>query len=949
MLIKTVKIKNFRGYGINADDKEGFYVFDYLDSNFVLLSGYNGFGKTSFFEAIEWCLTDKIRRLEKFEETYHVNDLKRAQYLKFHNSLDKQERKIEVEIIFDNNIKICRTSYSTSHFAGNGDNYDSELRIFNGNDEIEDVTNATIFKLLIPDIEDLVSKVSEVESKKEIRTLEAKYANTFLNTNMLTQENLSFFLRSTDPNERRSMFMKLLNLSDIDSLYSRTSSMRRGRGFSNKKREISDKIDDISEFLEGISSFFKLKNLGSIEEYISTLNNRFENFFKFITENEIKVESFDKLFSLLPVTLTNYAELMIETENNKDMVIKSIDKFQKNNSELSIIKEEIKKLEILKIGLDIQNKIEQSQLLKDVDYTYLLNEEKELTGKLDSINDRREINTERINQLSDFLIDFSNYMRTIDDDTLQIKENLWQLLLYLKERVIKFDHFLGETLPENVSPKIINPEEVEDINKLRPNYEDLVKQLDDLEKEIAILGTEYSTKSTLNKQNLEMLQHVRNFIVENSKDITECPVCLNSSFDSKSSDESTASHILSIINSSISSGNDELRELSRRITSLMLLRTKVNESIETDFIFVIRGKLENLLSVYMQNYEIVNGHLARIKTELELEEEKFKKQTAIISEGKDRYEECYKEVFKTEHVPETIKLEDLIGQLDKISEEKETWYKNNKESLGFSVIPNKEEIEQKVVSIQQRDGILQYYPDNLENLQSEINQFISLINLYKDSLKYLEEVIEIKLNENYLSKLQKYNEFKIEEKELNNSLEQIEKYEESLKKLHENLTEAQKKAVENQLSNHPIITWIYESINPHPFYNKLVITSEENGTNFKNGDSSVNLDQIFSSAQLNILALSIFLGLGLSQEYSSIKQLFLDDPIQSMDDVNILAFIDVLRAILDSNSKHKKIILSTHDDNFAKLLSIKMRNRSFVEYKFSSYGNEGPIIEIITN
>lgn len=949
MLIKTVKIKNFRGYGINADDKEGFYVFDYLDSNFVLLSGYNGFGKTSFFEAIEWCLTDKIRRLEKFEDTYHANDLKRAQYLKFHNSVDKKERKIEVEIVFDNNIKICRTSYSTSHFAGNGDNYDSELTIFNGNDQIKDVTNTTIFKLLIPNIEDLISKISEVESKKEIRKLEAKYANTFLNTNMLTQENLSFFLRSTDPNERRSMFMKLLNLSDIDSLYSRTSSMRRGRGFSNKKREINDKLVEVSEFLRGISSFFKLKNLGSIEEYISTINKRFENFFKFITENEIKVESFDKLFSLLPVTLTNYAELMIETENNKDMVVKSIDKFQKNNSELSIIKEEINKLLLLKIGLDIQNKIEQSQLLKDVDYTYLLNEEKKLIGKLDSLNSRREINTGRINQLSDFLIDFSNYMRTIDEDNLQIKENLWQLLLNLKEIAIKFDHFLGETLPENVSPKKINPEEVEDIYKLRSKYEDLVKQLDDLEKEIAILGTEYSTKSTVNEQNLGMLQHVRKFIVENSEDITECPVCLNSSFDTKSSDESTASHILSIINSSISSGNDELRELSQRTTSLMLLRTKINESIKTDFISVIREKLQNISNIYTQNYEIVNGHLTGINTELELEEERFKKQTAIIIEGKNRYEECYKEVFKTEHVPDTIKLEDLISQLEKISEEKETWYKINKETLGFSVIPNKEEIEQKVVSIQQRDGIVQYYPDNLESLQSEINQLISLINLYKESLKYLEEVIEIKLNDNYLSKLQKYKVFKLEEKDLASSLEQIRKYEESLKKLHENLTEAQKKAVENQLSNHPIITWIYESINPHPFYNKLVITSEENGTNFKNGDSSVNLDQIFSSAQLNILALSIFLGLGLSQEYSSIKQLFLDDPIQSMDDVNILAFIDVLRAILDSNSKHKKIILSTHDDNFAKLLSIKMRNRSFVEYKFSSYGNEGPIIERITN
>jgi DNA repair protein SbcC/Rad50 len=949
LLIKTVKIKNFRGYGINADDKEGFYVFNFLDSNFVLLSGYNGFGKTSFFEAIEWCLTDKIRRLEKFEETYHANDLKRAQYLKFHNSLDKQERKIEVEIIFDNNIKICRTSYSTSHFAGNGDNYDSELKVFDGNNQIEDVTNATIFKLLIPDIEDLISKISEVESKKEIRTLEAKYANTFLNTNMLTQENLSFFLRSTDPNERRSMFMKLLNLSDIDSLYSKTSSMRRGRGFSNKKREISDKLVEVSEFLEGISSFFKLKNLGSIEEYISTINNRIENFFKFITGNEIKIESFDKLFSLLPVTLANYAELMIEIENNKDMVVKSIDEFQKNNSELGIIKDEINKLLLLKKGLDVQKKIEQSQLLKDVDYMYLLKEEKELIDKFDSINNRREINSERINQLSTFQIDFSKYMGTLDDDNLRIKENLWGLLLNLKELIIKFDHFLGETLPENTSPKKINLEEVEDIYKLRTKYEDLVKQLEGVEKELAILETEYSTKSTVNEQNLEMLKHVRDFIVENSKDITECPVCLNSSFESKSNDDSTANHILSIINSSISSGDNELKELSQRITNSMLLRTEITESIETYFISVIKEKLQYISNIYMQNFEIVNGHLTVVNTDLELEEEKFKKQAAIISEDKNRYEECYKAVFKTDQVPDTIKQEDLISQLDMISKEKENWYINNKAILGFSVIPNKEEIEQKVALIQRRDGISHYYPDNLENLQSEIVQLINLIKLYKESLKYLDEVIEIKLNDNYLSKLQKYKEYKLEEKELKSSLEQIKKYEDSLKKLHENLTEAQKKAVQNQLSNHPIITWIYESINPHPFYNKLVITTEENGTNFKNGDSSVNLDQIFSSAQLNILALSIFLGLGLSQEYSSIKQLFLDDPIQSMDDVNILAFIDVLRAILDSNSKHKKIILSTHDDNFAKLLSIKMRNRSFVEYKFSSYGNEGPIIERITN
>lgn len=95
------------------------------------------------------------------------------------------------------------------------------------------------------------------------------------------------------------------------------------------------------------------------------------------------------------------------------------------------------------------------------------------------------------------------------------------------------------------------------------------------------------------------------------------------------------------------------------------------------------------------------------------------------------------------------------------------------------------------------------------------------------------------------------------------------------------------------------------------------------------------------------MALSVFLGLGLSQQYSRLDQLFLDDPIQNMDDVNILALIDVFRAILDSKHKQKKIMLSTHDDNFAKLLSIKMRNREFIQYNFVGYGDEGPKVDRI--
>jgi len=140
---------------------------------------------------------------------------------------------------------------------------------------------------------------------------------------------------------------------------------------------------------------------------------------------------------------------------------------------------------------------------------------------------------------------------------------------------------------------------------------------------------------------------------------------------------------------------------------------------------------------------------------------------------------------------------------------------------------------------------------------------------------------------------------------------------------------------------------VYETINSHPFHKKLHITNTERGTNFigetQLGDKiDLYLDQMFSAAQLNILALSIFFGLGLTQKYSKLQQLFLDDPIQSMDDVNILALIDVIRAIMDSRYKDKHIVISTHKEDFAQLVAIKMRNRGIVQYNITGYTEEGP-------
>src|SRR5699024_2453417 len=115
--------------------------------------------------------------------------------------------------------------------------------------------------------------------------------------------------------------------------------------------------------------------------------------------------------------------------------------------------------------------------------------------------------------------------------------------------------------------------------------------------------------------------------------------------------------------------------------------------------------------------------------------------------------------------------------------------------------------------------------------------------------------------------------------------------------------------------------------------------------NITDKEEKVYLDHIFSSAQLNVLSLSIFLGMGLTFRKNKLNNLFIDDPIQSLDDINVLSLIDIFRALPKSNYRDIKLIISSHNDQFTQLLSIKMRNHNFTHYKMVDYGEEGPVFE----
>lgn len=143
-----------------------------------------------------------------------------------------------------------------------------------------------------------------------------------------------------------------------------------------------------------------------------------------------------------------------------------------------------------------------------------------------------------------------------------------------------------------------------------------------------------------------------------------------------------------------------------------------------------------------------------------------------------------------------------------------------------------------------------------------------------------------------------------------------------------------------------LINDLYRKIDPHPDFKHIEFRANFDTDyprldvfvrNNKNEDLLIpNL--YFSTAQINILSLSIFLATALnSKEYQCI---FIDDPIQSMDSINVLSTIDLLRSIVVNQGK--QIILSTHDENFHKLLKKKMPPDLF-ESKFLELESFGKV------
>lgn len=377
-----------------------------------------------------------------------------------------------------------------------------------------------------------------------------------------------------------------------------------------------------------------------------------------------------------------------------------------------------------------------------------------------------------------------------------------------------------------------------------------------------------------------------------------------------------------------------------------------NESSIKEKLSQIEIKYEEIKSKKLEK-EILKTQNENIIENIDLKSQQVKKRISDIQEN-EQYILYQKKInhYKNDDVIDIIEFKkNNESNLDKIKTIEKKLLNDNEKLIGRVTGQNKIESIEKVKIYENKISVFKERKDSIE--QESIELLGEIVNESYDF-----KLIKKKLEEN-ISELKKKNEIliqiagissdfinetkvevkKAELKELKEIYKILKSKSEELTKLKVTKLDFIKNKIENTF-NLNIVNKIFQMIEPHPDFREISFKIDESNPDKLGLDIMckrvVNEEEApilyLSSAQVNILSLSIFLGTAL-ENTDKLNTIFMDDPVQHLDSLNELSFIDLLRII--SFQLGKQIIFSTHSQQFFNLCKRKLddqyHNSSFIE------------------
>ena len=961
MKFKQVKIQAFRAYQKAENGTFDFMTESGEPADFVSIYAPNGFGKTSFYDAVEWAYTNNLSRfLRKHSD----------------NSLSaKSERNIAAESGSETGQFILRNKYVPAKLDG----------------FVELSTTEKTFRKKLP-------RARKGQSDFKYDATETR--NIYFLDVLLSQEWIDAFLKEVRAEDRYEKFMAYIGDPAAATRYKLLVRLT-----NRNQEQLKQLRKELVKLRRKLSQNADSAILEKINEKIRALNERGENLIEITSSfNDRNFLDFSGRIGERLIVLRNELKTGRAATKKYFAYENDIDKYIKAKKEYKAVEEKLRELKAKAELLDQREK--------------LLNQLSNLKQKRAELLDQKRKFEEVINIFPDFtetekeLITRQTRLRRNEEELKNAEtelgrhqrevselENALQTLeekkARLDEQLSKRSYPLGfvdepeitdtenqilnlrafdenfESSDFSVRPDIaVTPEQAKAIERIR----DDLSSRGELEVQVGEINAEIQKRESFDDDLKQLISKGVDLVAK--AQLSSCPLCsqmydsfdallrkisdnailsdpLKLLFDKKSQIESRIAKLNSSINDSKSKIKKEIeneaahleqqlssaakanlenrmKDVRSRLSELQNKRLDVEQTIKIrrDEIISLNESVQKITAgekhLKVMNFFALNlGQSAVSIAALETGIERLNADISDTQAGEDaaqqKIDELNGRLLSVDATKINAEIAKKTGDLNSLAETVNSFESFLASELNTDIefttgeqTPRKNELKdiferakagnKKIAD--EKAGLIENYKI-VDKLKADVLPFLES-NRIENSISLLAEQISAK--EAVAA------EFKTERQELSEFInKQVESF------FYEDL-----------------INELYRKIDPHPAYRKIEFMCDFKGDKPRlevlasNETGAIIPNLYFSTAQLNILSLSIFLAKALNaidEKGKPVNCIFIDDPIQSMDNINVLSTIDLLRSIVINFDK--QIILSTHDDSFHKLLQRKIPENLF--------------------
>lgn len=1020
MRLKDISIKAFRLF---EDEHVEFVNRRFAEkgsADLVSIYAPNGFGKTSFFDAIEFCVTKNVKRL------------------KFNN--------------FDENLRSDSKLNDIGSFIHNKKMPGEKVKVRIGIDGQEEP-----------------AFMREVNVEDEKRLLSSEGQNLYFSNAFLLQDWFSEFLSVTNAEDRFKLFMQ--NFAETKDLLDYHSDLKSnyvsiGKDLGKKKKDLQNKRKSITERIDG--QF--VEEIDKLVETLTALGTKL-SWKRQINDNELgtlKRETAQALYQTgtelkqVNLAIENcskadaeqgglVAPVMLETRRKEleslDTRLKGLRETKEKVLRLKALLAEIDQLTKERAILDekasrldylIKNYTAFTELLKKIEDhekdTTKYQEEIKLNGETLTKANEKKVQTDVllaeiqkqitiiVNKLTALNVEYANYQKCKKEiETIQTEKS--GLAISVKTKHDEHTNAANRlTEIQNIQKTIL----ARSVTELIVNHEDDSKQLIELDRqikkskqEIAAIDENVRKQNDYQNQVKTLLLHSREMIDQLKTGV--CPLCghdyqsMECLMDSVVNNKAISSAIEELLrkkselNTLIQQKEKEKEEIYKRLEQQIGVKVEKAKADEK----AIQQELEKLAKRVSEcdakiteltkridtdykdfkdlTQEQVSLALAQEKEKLEKNKKeeggnltelkgKIKTLTESIAKDEEKITEIKKKVSDIKNQAAYIDyIEKLDGQKATDSQ-REAWTieidsiqkrrAEHKSKMSEAQEKSKKLTDEQISPAMETalDQEIEALDINRDYLAAKIFNTISffvneckvsgigqdsttdvILSQFKQAKESFDKRKDLLLNrqkllgeyQNLIAIAERYNMQQKAEKEIAELAEAIQK-EESLYDEIEQERKDLERYLERFVQNYfqlDLINKLYNTIDPHPEYKEIEFkcdfTNKKPRLNVVMGSKNSTDDKIipnlyFSTAQVNILSFCIFMAKAMFATTDTGEDLgciFIDDPIQALDDINILSMIDLLRNI--AFTQKKQIVITTHDLNFFELLQKKIPQDKF--------------------